>query len=236
MEIELLVQRFDPDGEGKPYTQRYALELPPAASVLDALLAVADDQDPTLAFRRACRSGICGACGVRVNGRLVLGCQVPVGEAARGRVVEVGPLPGFPVLKDLVVDLDPFFEGLEKAMPWLVLDPSYDGRIPPEVAEAMEGPATCVLCGLCEADQPRAPGQPAGPAAWVKAYRFALDPRDLLGRTRLKVLADLGLVRQEAVNRLAQVCPKRIFLKGALDPGGPAVVAGGEERKLPGGE
>lgn len=236
MEIELLVQRFDPDGEGKPYTRRYALDLPPQASVLDALLTASEEQDPTLAFRRACRSGICGACGMRVNDRLVLGCQAPVGEAARGGAVEVAPLPNFPVLKDLVVDLDPFFEGLKAAMPWLVLDQAYDGRIPPGVNEMLEGPATCVLCGLCEADQPRGPGQAGGPAAWVKAYRFALDPRDALGRTRLKVLADLGLVKPEAVSRLARVCPKRIFLAGALDPGGPAVVAEGEEGKLAGGE
>lgn len=221
MPLTLIVQRFDPAGEGRAYAETFEVEAPPAASVLDALLVAAEEQAPSLAFRRMCRSGICGTCGMTVNGRPVLACQVAADEVAREGRVEVAPLPHFRVLRDLVVDMDPFFEGLRRALPWLVANPGYDGRIPPAVSEAMETPATCVLCGICEADQPRAPGQAAGPAAWVKAYRFALDPRDALGRTRLKVLADLGLVSGDALTRLARVCPKNILLAGALDPGGP---------------
>ncbi len=221
MPFTLIVQRFDPRGEGRAYPETFEVEVPAAASVLDALLVASEERDPTLAFRRMCRSGICGTCGMTVDGRPVLACQVALSDVAREGRVEVGPLPNFRVLKDLVVDIDPFFEGLQRALPWLVANPGYDGRIPPALLEAMEGPATCVLCGICEADQPRGPDEAAGPAAWVKAYRFALDPRDALGRTRLKVLADLGLVAPEALARLARVCPKNIFLKGALDPGGP---------------
>ncbi len=236
MRIELIVSRFDPAGEGRRCEQRYRVDVGPAASVLDALLTVADEYDPTLAFRRMCRSGICGTCGMTVNGRPVLSCQARVNEAARDGVVEVGPLASFPVLKDLVVDMEPFFEGLKRALPWLVANPAYDGRIAPGVSEAMEGPATCVLCGICEADQPRGPGQAAGPAAWVKAYRFALDPRDMLGRTRLKVMADLGLVGAEASARLARACPKSIFLAGAAGADSRTVMPEGAERTLPGGE
>jgi succinate dehydrogenase / fumarate reductase, iron-sulfur subunit len=236
MRLTLAVRRFDPAGKGRAFTERFAVDLPEAASVLDALLEAAEAHDPSLAFRRTCRSGICGTCGMTVNGRPALSCQVQVGEAAATGEIEVGPLPNFRVLRDLVVDMDPFFEGLRRALPWLVLNPTYDGRIAPARSEAMEGPATCVLCGICEADQPRAPGQAAGPASWVKAYRFALDPRDALGSTRLEVMADLGLVSPESVTRLARVCPKRILLRGALDPGGPAVLEEGEERRLAGEE
>lgn len=221
MPLTLLVQRFDPSGDGRSYRASFEVEVPPAASVLDALLVAAEEQDPSLAFRRMCRSGICGTCGMTVNGTPVLSCQVAAAEVAREGRVEIGPLPHFRILRDLVVDMDPFFENLRAALPWLVANPGYDGRIPPAVSEAMEVPATCVLCGICEADQPREPGQAGGPAAWVKAYRFALDPRDALGRTRLKVLADLGLASADALARLARACPKNIFLRGALDPGGP---------------
>jgi succinate dehydrogenase / fumarate reductase iron-sulfur subunit len=236
MRLVLAVRRFDPAREGHAFTQTYDVEVAPSSSVLDALLEAAETQDPSLAFRRMCRSGICGTCGMSVNGRPLLSCQVPVGQAAREGEVEVAPLPNFRVLRDLVVDMDPFFEGLRRALPWLVPNPAYDGRIAPARSEAMEVPATCVLCGICESDQPRASGAAAGPAAWVKAYRFALDPRDALGATRLKVLADLGLVARESLDRLARVCPKNIFLAGALDPGGPLVLGEGEERALAGEE
>lgn len=238
MHVRLSVQRLDPDGEGRSYEQQYQVNLNPADTVLDGLLAVSEEQDPTLAFRRMCRSGICGACGMLVNGKPVLSCQARfadlagdnAGAEAESVVVSVEPLPGFPVLRDLVVDMDPLFDSLRTSVSWVVPDSSYDGKISPETVAAMSEAARCILCGLCEGAVPS--DSPAGgPVTWLKAYRFALDPRDALGKTRLKMLEHLGLAHPQALEMLACTCPKQIL----IDPE-KLVLAAGEEDRLAGAE
>lgn len=231
MTYRLSVARFDPQRSEPGVRSEYEVAMRPEQTVYDALLQVREDVDPGLAFRGSCRSGICGSCAVSVNGRPQLSCQVALGSAAAaGGPVRIDPLPAFTVLKDLVVDFDPFFDALHAALPWLVARPDYDGVQPPEVHQRVEGPAACILCGICEAEMPRGPGQATGPAGWVKAYRFAHDNRDALGRARLALFADLGLAPGEAVRRLAQVCPKNIL----LDLGRPVTDA--DISRLPGSE
>lgn len=231
MTYSLSVARFDPDRPGAGLRSEYEVAMRPEQTVYDALLKAREEIDPSLAFRGSCRSGICGGCAVAVNGRPQLCCQVALASAAAaGGPIRVDPLPNFPVLKDLVVDFDPFFDALQAALPWLVARPDYDGVQPPDVHQRLEGPAACILCGICEAELPRGSGQAAGPMGWVKAFRFAHDNRDALGQARLALFADLGLVSADAVRRLAQVCPKNIL----LDLGRP--LSGADIARLPGAE
>lgn len=208
MKLQLELEKFDPEQDSAPRWQTYSLEMEENRTVLDALLQ-AWEQDPYLSFRRSCRSGICGSCAVAVNGTPRLACQTLIKDAAGPeRRVHLSPLPHFRRLKDLVVDLEPLFNSLTAALPWLLTRPDHDGRVSPEDSRRVEGPATCILCGVCNsALEP--PGR-LKPAALVKSLRLALDPRDSLGAERLK-LAGLDPEQMETfLTALAGVCPKSI--------------------------
>ena len=148
---------------------------------------------------------------MRINGRPALACQTLIQKAAPGggRIV-IEPLPHFRQLKDLVVDLEPFFESLKTVVPWLILREDYDGRMAPEVARRLEGPATCILCGICDADLDDTGN--VKPAALVKAMRLAQDPRDGLGRHRLRLLQTPPEVLKLFIRELPDQCPKGINL------------------------
>jgi len=138
-----------------------------------------------------------------------LACQTLVGDlAADGGRVTLKPLPGFRHLKDLVVDLDPFFEGLKQVIPWVVTKPGHDGLVSPEAARRAESPATCILCGICDSGIPSGPG--VSPAAMVKNLRLAVDPRDSLGPRRIEITGLTGEGLEIFRQLLAQVCPKKI--------------------------
>ena len=210
METVLKICRFDPEQNPSPYFQEFAMRLEGTQTVLDALL-LAWQQDPSLSFRRSCRSAICGSCAVRINGQAALACQTLMQKAATaGKPVIVEPLPHFRQLKDLVVDLEPFFESLKAVAPWLLLREDYDGRMAPEVARRLENPATCILCGICHADLDEA-GE-LKPAAVVKALRLAGDPRDALGIHRLRLLQMPPEVLTLFIKRLPEKCPKGITM------------------------
>lgn len=211
MQVSLDVHRYSPLDES-PRADRFVLDLPPDATLLQALMR-AREEDPTLAFRGTCRSGICGGCALNVDGEPRLACQVLVGEVARdARPVELAPLPHFRALRDLVVDIDPLLEILQSAQAWLLPRPDHDGRMDPEAARRAEAAAPCILCGICEAAI-RWPGDDApNTIGLVKAYRFATDPRDALGLARLETVGDLGLIPEDFVERLRALCPKQIRL------------------------
>lgn len=208
MELTLKISRFDPETVVSPYFQEFTLDLAPEKTVLDSLF-LAWEEDPTISFRRSCRSAICGSCAVSINGRPSLACQTLIGKATEsGSTVTVEPLPHFRQLKDLVVDLDPFFESMKAALPWLVLRQDYDGRMSPEVCRDLEDPATCILCGICNS----AMGEDCRikPAGLVKAMRLALDPRDALGAARLLLLETPPEILRLFVKKLPDTCPKGI--------------------------
>jgi len=208
MDVVLKISRFDPGMDTAPRFQRFVVGVEPNQTVLDALLC-AWRQDIGLSFRRSCRSAICGSCAVRINGRPALACQTLMEKAvAEGEPVTIEPLPHFKLLKDLVVDLEPFFESLKAVVPWLVLREDYDGRMSSEVARSLEHPATCILCGVCEADS-----ETSGtlhPAGLVKALRLSLDPRDALGAHRIRLLQAPVEVLRLFVRELPDKCPKGI--------------------------
>jgi succinate dehydrogenase / fumarate reductase iron-sulfur subunit len=208
MEITLKISRFDPDRDTVPYLQAFKLDLAAEKTVLDSLF-LAWEQDPSLSFRRSCRSAICGSCAVTVNGRPALACQTLIGKAlenAEELIIE--PLPHFRQLKDLVVDLEPFFESLKAALPWLIPRSDYDGKMSPGVARKLEDPATCILCGVCNAALDEK-GR-VKPAALVKAMRLAMDPRDALGLGRISLLETPPEILRLFIRQLPDTCPKGI--------------------------
>lgn len=214
MEITLRISRFDPDRDLVPCLQEFPVSIEETQTVLDALL-LAWQQDPSLSFRRSCRSAICGSCALSINGQPALACQTLIRKASsEGEPILLEPLPHFRQLKDLVVDLEPFFESLKAVVPWLLLRDDYSGRMAPEVARKLENPATCILCGICHTDGNGTGG--AKPAALVKALRLAQDPRDALGAHRLLLLQVPAEVLRLFIRRLPDQCPKGIRLSEGL--------------------
>lgn len=213
MKLTLKICRFNPELDHVPSLAEHAVVVEETQTVLDALL-LAWQQDPTLSFRRSCRSAICGSCAVRINGIPALACQTLMGKVSpRGEPVTLEPLSRFRQLKDLVVDLEPLFESLMAVVPWLILREDYDGCMAPEVACKLEDPATCILCGICNAERDE-PGE-IKPAALVKALRLAQDPRDALGAHRLRLLQTAPDVLRLFLRQLPERCPKGIKLAEA---------------------
>jgi succinate dehydrogenase / fumarate reductase iron-sulfur subunit len=228
IDIRLTVTRFDPGRDVAAYPQSYDMPVRENQTILDVLLDLAAFHDPGVAFRRACRSGICGACSMLINGKPKLACETLVSEVADGGQIAVAPLPHFRVMKDLVVDIDRFLESLRGVVPWLVLDPAYDGRMDHDRVQRLEKSSECILCGICQADETVADGDTRSqlnPAAAVKAFRLGFDPRDVLGEERAKLARDLGLLDRPLDPDGKLGCPKHIDfavqivpdLKGALE-------------------
>jgi succinate dehydrogenase / fumarate reductase iron-sulfur subunit len=214
MRLTLKVKRLNPETDQTSYYQDFTVTVEDNAKVLDALLE-ARTGDPSLSFRRSCRSAICGSCAVAINGKPGLACHTlitDVFDASGG--VTIDPLPGFRPLKDLVVDLDPFFDSLRAVIPWLIPKGRHDGLMSPKDTAAVESPATCVLCGACDSVV-ELPGE-VKPAAAIKAWRFALDPRDRLGRARAKLIDVPSDVLRLFVRDLPEQCPKGIRLSEEL--------------------
>jgi succinate dehydrogenase / fumarate reductase iron-sulfur subunit len=207
MDLLLKISRYDPQKDSSSYFHEFMVSIEENRTVLDALL-LAWEQDPTLSFRRSCRSAICGSCAILINDRPALACQTLIRKVSPdGASLTLAPLPHFSQIKDLVIDLEPLFESLKAAVPWLLLNGEYDGRMEPQTVAKIENPATCILCGICQADLPNADVKPAGV---VKALRFALDPRDSLGRHRLRLLQLPPEVLSLFMKQLPGTCPKGI--------------------------
>lgn len=221
IEVKVTVTRFDPDRDVAPYPQSYAMEVRENQTILDVLLDLAADHDPSVAFRRACRSGICGICALTVNGKPKLACETLVSEVANGGEIALGPLPHFRVLKDLVVDIDGFLDSLRGVVPWLVLKPGYEGRMAQVEVRRLEKAGECTLCGICQADgtvEESDPRAKLNPAALVKAFRLAFDPRDALGAERAKLVRDLGLLNRPLDPDGHLGCPKHIDFARQIVP------------------
>ena len=210
MRLTLNIHRFDPQTDNKPYVREYTVDWEQHETVLDLLLKTRRG-DPSLAFRRSCRSGICGSCAMVIADRSRLACHTLVREVAGdGDSLSIKPLPCFRQLKDLVVEMDPFFDALKRVLPWVITIPQHNGLVSPEDSERIEPPATCILCGVCDAEVQQSGS--VTPAALVKNVRLAVDPRDALGIDRMKItgLTEEGM--HTFGELLASVCPKGIKL------------------------
>ena len=217
------VSRFRPGQDGKPRLKTYKVKLHGGATVLDGLIHIQENIDPALAFRRSCRSAICGSCAVRVNGKASLICDMQAKKAARKGVIVLEPLANFKVIRDLVVDLAPFWDAVEKSLPWLVPDPR---KKPPKKGHkivpgddfiGLGKVDVCVLCAACHSDCPVLEEHRdwPGPVYNVKTARFILDARDFdAGRPARAVEAGLDLCA--APQSCPVDCPKEIDLHGSV--------------------
>ena len=221
IEVKVTVTRFDPERDVAPYPQSYNMVVRENQTILDVLMDLAADHDPSIAFRRACRSGICGCCAVSIDGKPKLACETLVSSVLKDGEIRIAPLPHFRVLKDLVVDIDRFLDSLRAVVPWLVLKPEYAGRMAQAEVRRLEKSSECILCGICQADGTVDEGDPRSqlnPAAMVKGFRLAFDARDAIGVERAKLVRDLGLLDRPLDRDGRLGCPKQIDFAGQIVP------------------
>jgi succinate dehydrogenase / fumarate reductase iron-sulfur subunit len=222
MKVHLKIKRFDPDKDKKPYWGEYDVEVDEADRVLDALQAVKWEIDGTLNFRRSCAHGICGSDAMRVNGRNALACKILVKDAIQGGKITIEPILGLRVLKDLIVDMEPFFAQYRAVMPYLVNDedPGQRERLQSQEDRARYDDTTkCILCAACTTSCPSfwARGDYVGPAAIVQAHRFIFDSRDHAAEDRLQILSDPnGVWRCRTIFNCTEACPRGIEVTRAI--------------------
>ncbi|NUQ65916.1 MAG: succinate dehydrogenase iron-sulfur subunit [Pirellulales bacterium] len=208
------ILRYDAAQGGQPRLEAFDFAPARAMSVLEALLEIQAWQDPSLAFRYACRGAVCGSCAMSINGRLQLACRVQLESLPDGRAV-LEPLPHLEILRDLVVDMTPFWEKYERVRPWLHarLGDCGDAGMSPAEAKKLDNYVNCILCGLCYAACPVLSGNPdfTGPAALAKLYRFVSDSREEPGDRPLENEdRHEGVWACRSVTRCIQVCPKNV--------------------------
>ena len=209
------VRRFDPEKDSEFYYQEYTLDVPEGMTVLEALLRIQAEQDGSLAFRYACRGAVCGSCAMVINGRVDLACRTQV-LALGAEVITVEPLANLPVLKDLVVDMDLFFEKNRAVQPWLQPTepaPEQERLVDPVQWAEAEPYTNCILCASCYSVCPAAERDPEylGPAALAKHYRFLSDVRDVADDERTNLVDDeQGVWGCDMVWNCVEVCPKGV--------------------------
>jgi len=220
MEVTLKILRFNPESDAKPHWQEYPLELEPTDRLLDALNQVKWYHDGTLAYRRSCAHGICGSDAMTVNNVNRLACKLLMRDL--GKKVTVEPLRGFAIIKDLVVDMEPFFAKYRSIKPYLI---NYDPAPPaerhqsPEERARYDDTTKCILCAACTSSCPSYWGNPdfVGPAAIVQAHRFIFDSRDQGANERLEVLNDRdGVWRCRTIFNCTGACPRDIKVTQAI--------------------
>ena len=220
MKVSVRILRFDPEKDKKPYWQQFEVEAEPTDRVLDLLHYIRDEHDGTLAFRRSCGHGICGSDAMVINGKNRLACKTLVKDLKQPITVE--PLKGFRVIKDLVVDMEPFFAKYRAVMPYLINDeppPPTERLQSPEERELFDDTTKCILCACCTTSCPVfwSNSQYLGPAALVAAHRFIFDSRDRAALQRLQILAQYGGVFTcRTTFNCVDACPRGINVTKAI--------------------
>jgi succinate dehydrogenase / fumarate reductase iron-sulfur subunit len=196
--------------------QDYQVDIPEGRDlmVLD-VMALIKEQDPSVTYRRSCREGVCGSDGVNMNGKNGLACITPVSEVAKGGKLKLRPLPGLPVIRDLIVDMEQFYENYRRVEPYLqndTLPPTKERLQSPEDREKLDGLYECILCACCSTSCPSFwwnPDKFIGPAGLLQAYRFIADSRDTATEERLSNLEDpFSVFRCRGIMNCVSVCPK----------------------------
>lgn len=231
MEVKVKILRFNPETDRRPHYQTFRVEAEPTDRVLDLLEKIKGYQDGSLAFRRSCAHGICGSDAMRINGMNRLACKTLVKDLGKGTIT-VEPLLGLPLIKDLIVDMDPFFEHYESVMPYLVNDepPPLKERLQtPEERERFDDTTKCILCAACTTSCPSfwSNGRYVGPAAIVNAHRFIFDSRDRAAAERLRILSDqFGVYRCHTIFNCTLACPREIQITKAIGEVKKAIATG----------
>lgn len=221
MEFTLRIERYNPDADTKPWFGEYTVDMQPTDRVLDALNEIKWHQDGTLSFRRSCAHGICGSDCMRINGRNRLACKELLRDY--GTEITIEPMIGFTVIKDLIVDMEDFFDSYKAVMPYLMNDePPGRGRErlqSPEEREVFDDTTKCIMCGACTSSCPITwtNEEYIGPAAIVNAHRFIYDSRDRGASERLEVLnSKAGVWRCRTIFNCTEVCPRGIQVTNAI--------------------
>ena len=211
------IYRYNPEIDDKPVMRDIDVEVPSGKDlmVLD-VLALAKEKDPTVAYRRSCREGVCGSDGMNINGSNGLACITPLSDVVMpGQKLILRPLPGLPVIRDLVVDMSIFYKQFEKVKPYLLNDdppPGIERLQTPEDRAKLDGLYECILCACCNTSCPSFwwnPDKFIGPAGLLQAYRFLADSRDTASTERLEALKDpFSVFRCRGIMNCVAVCPK----------------------------
>jgi succinate dehydrogenase / fumarate reductase iron-sulfur subunit len=221
MQVTLKIFRYNPEIDKKPRYESYKLDAEPTDRVLDLLEYIKGNHDGTLSFRRSCAHGICGSDGMRINGRNRLACKVLVKDLGRRKIV-IEPMLGLRVIKDLIVDMEPFFEHYRSMLPYLINDeppPKKERLQSPEERERFDDTTKCILCACCTTSCPSfwSGEEYVGPAAIVAAHRFIFDSRDRAGAERLRILNDqFGVYRCHTIFNCTEACPREIEVTRAI--------------------
>lgn len=215
MDIKLHVQRQNPEGDNKPYWMDFELEVPKHFTLLDALIQVREEVDESLTLRCSCRSHICGSCSMRINGHAGLACKTKVSDLDPSQIV-VQPMGNMPVVKDLIVDLEPFWNKLYSIKPYLQPEgdpPEREYVVPNDSMLHLDGVINCIMCGACVSDCESLSVNPIfiGPTALAKEYRFVMDPRDAADQDRMTQMNGPGGVWDcTHCYQCVEVCPKDV--------------------------
>jgi succinate dehydrogenase / fumarate reductase iron-sulfur subunit len=220
--MKLSIYRYHPGHDARPRMQAYDIEPESADKMLLDLLIRAKALDDSLAFRRSCREGVCGSDGMNINGRNGLACITPLTELKEPVVLR--PLPGFPVIRDLIVDMTQFFAHYNSVKPYLINDepaPERERLQSPAERARLDGLYECILCACCSGQCPPYwwnPDRYIGPAGLLQAYRFIADSRDRATTERLAFLDDVyRLYRCRTIMNCTEVCPKNLSPSRAIE-------------------
>ncbi len=216
MQVKIKILRFNPEQDTNPHYETYTVEQEPTDRVLDALNKIKWYTDGTLTFRRSCAHGVCGSDAMRINGKNMLACKALVRDV--GHTITVEPLLGLKIEKDLIVDMEPFFDNYKKVLPYFINDSPLpaDGKErlqTPEQRARFDDTTKCILCAACTTSCPSYWGSDdyLGPAALVAAHRFVFDSRDEAAAERMHIISETdGLARCHTIFNCTEVCPKGV--------------------------
>ena len=214
--LQVSLYRYNPETDEAPYMQDFSVDTGGRdLMVLDVLELIKSDYDGSVTYRRSCREGVCGSDGLNMNGKNGLACITPLSESIKGDRLVIRPLPGLPVIRDLVVDMSLFYAQYEKIQPYLqnpTPAPAIERLQSPEERAQLDGLYECILCACCSTSCPSFwwnPDRFVGPAGLLQAYRFLADSRDTATEDRLASLDDpFSVFRCHGIQNCVNVCPK----------------------------
>ncbi|SFU40922.1 succinate dehydrogenase iron-sulfur subunit [Halomonas korlensis] len=213
--LQVSIYRYNPETDSAPYMQEFQVDTQGRDLMVLDVLHLMKEQDSGLAFRRSCREGVCGSDGMNMNGKNGLGCITPLSEVVKGNKLVLRPLPGLPVIRDLVVDMGLFYKQYERIQPYLQNSnpaPAIERLQSPEDRDKLDGLYECILCACCSTSCPSFwwnPDKFVGPAGLLQAYRFLADSRDTATAERLAELEDpFSVFRCRGIMNCVAVCPK----------------------------
>jgi succinate dehydrogenase / fumarate reductase iron-sulfur subunit len=213
--LKVEVYRYNPETDSKPAMKVYDLDTQGKDLMVLDVLEMLKDKDPSLTYRRSCREGVCGSDGMNINGKNGLACVTPLSECVKGNKLVLRPLPGLPVIRDLIVDMSIFYAQYAKVEPYLQNSnpaPAIERLQSPEERAKLDGLYECILCACCSTSCPSFwwnPDKFIGPAGLLQAYRFLADSRDTAINERLAKMDDpFSVFRCHGIQNCVAVCPK----------------------------